>query len=161
MTEDVAAAPRRIVLVSCGMRKRREPAEAQRLYTSELFEKSAAYARASFDRWFILSAAHGLVLPDTMLEPYDRSIAELTVPEQEAWARQVAGDLRRLQPGTVATRGPRLGAAGAETTITLLAGRAYAEPLMPLIVVAQPLRGMRTDDRIAWLKQQLARATSE
>jgi hypothetical protein len=148
-------ARRRVVLVGCSQRKLDHPAEAQELYASELFQKSAAYAR-SVDRWFIVSAEHGLVRPDMELQPYDRSITELSQPARQAWAQSVAAGLQELEPGTVAGHGRRLGAIGAQTAIMLLAGRDYAEPLMPLIEMILPLRGMRTDARLSWLNQQLS-----
>ncbi|WP_373427871.1 DUF6884 domain-containing protein [Arthrobacter globiformis] len=36
---------------------------------SQLFKKAAAYADRTCDRWYILSAKHHLVHPDTVIDP--------------------------------------------------------------------------------------------
>jgi hypothetical protein len=43
--------------------------------------------------WGILSAKHGLVLPDQVLEPYDVRLSQLPNREQEAWKTKVKGQL--------------------------------------------------------------------
>ena len=56
-------------LVACASQKLQRPAPARELYVSQLFKKASAYAGLTCDRWYILSAKHGLVHPDTVLEP--------------------------------------------------------------------------------------------
>lgn len=58
-------------LVGCASQKLRRAAPARELYVSQLFKKASAYAEKTCDRWYILSAKHGLVHPDEVLEPYD------------------------------------------------------------------------------------------
>ncbi len=64
-----------ITLVACSAAKAKEPKRARSLYTSDWFRKARSYAEAREavcgDPWFILSAEHGLVHPDTELAPYD------------------------------------------------------------------------------------------
>ncbi len=45
------------------------PSPAKDLYVSALFDKERAYAERTGIPWFILSAQHGLVAPDEVLEP--------------------------------------------------------------------------------------------
>jgi len=60
------------VLVQCTDSKRDERSMAQNLYDeSTYFCKMRNYAIATGKPWFILSAKHGLVHPNTKLEPYD------------------------------------------------------------------------------------------
>jgi hypothetical protein len=61
----------RIGLVGCGRAKRpgRHPARA--LYVGTLFRKALAYSEGMYDRTYILSALHGLVEPDRVLDWYD------------------------------------------------------------------------------------------
>jgi len=60
------------VLVQCTDSKRDEKSMAQNLYDeSTYFCKMRAYAIATGAPWFILSAKHGLVHPNTEIEPYD------------------------------------------------------------------------------------------
>lgn len=61
--------PADIVLVGCAKSKRPHGAAAKDLYTSDYFSKMRAYAESTGRPWFILSAEHGLVSPDGLLEP--------------------------------------------------------------------------------------------
>ncbi|WP_395858435.1 DUF6884 domain-containing protein [Arthrobacter sp. KBS0702] len=36
-----------------------------------MFKKASAYAELTCDRWYILSAKHGLLHPDEIIQPYD------------------------------------------------------------------------------------------
>ena len=67
--------PHKIALVACGSQKTEVPGIVELLYMGDLFTKSRRYTIANSDRWFILSAKHGLVSPDEPLEPYDRAAA--------------------------------------------------------------------------------------
>ena len=58
---------RKIALVACVSRKTPRPLPAQDLYVSDWFRKASAYARRVADEWYILSAKHGLVSPDTVI----------------------------------------------------------------------------------------------
>jgi uncharacterized protein DUF6884 len=49
-------------------------APAEDLHVSPLFVGRCRYVEGSCDRWFILSAEHGLVTPATELEPYDETL---------------------------------------------------------------------------------------
>jgi len=67
-----------MILIQCTKSKRDEPAPARHLYDkSAYFRCMRAYAVATGEQWYILSAKHGLVDPDTVLEPYDdRGLSE-------------------------------------------------------------------------------------
>ena len=82
-----------IALVGCAAAKLSRPAPARDLYTSQLFRKASAYAEANADRWYILSAKHGLVSPDTVLEPYDTKLGHKHGPAIWDWAERVARQL--------------------------------------------------------------------
>lgn len=56
-------------LVGCASQKLKRPVPARELYVSQLFKKASAYAELTCDRWFVLSAMHGLVHSETVLEP--------------------------------------------------------------------------------------------
>jgi hypothetical protein len=47
-------------LVGCASQKLRRPVPARELYVSQLFKKASAYAEATCDRWYVLSAMHEL-----------------------------------------------------------------------------------------------------
>ncbi len=84
----------KIGLVGCGARKLARPAPARELYTGTLFRLSSAYAERVCDEWYVLSALHGLVRPDVVLEPYDLTLTDVSIVGRRAWA---AGVLARLE----------------------------------------------------------------
>ncbi len=129
----------RIALVACGKGKRDHPAPARDLYSGALFRKASAYCEATYDRWYILSAKHGLVDPETVVAPYDLSLSHLDRAERGAWAERVAEDLRRLDV--------------LDAAFFLHAGEKYARPLEPLLGEAhRPLRGLGIGKQLAWYR---------
>ncbi len=104
----------KLVLVGCGAAKRDEAVEARNLYTSNYFALKRRYAERSGE-WRVLSAEHGLVHPETVLEPYDTVVDDLDTEETEAWAEDVTDDLREL--------------VDAVDEVVVLAGASYIDPL--------------------------------
>lgn len=88
----------RIGLVGCVKSKRVVPAKAADIYVSALFRGRRAYVEETCDRWFILSAKHGLVLPNQTLQPYDLAMSSLSVQQRRAWSADVIRDLHRQIP---------------------------------------------------------------
>jgi hypothetical protein len=137
----------RLVLVSCTKTKRDQPAPAADLYDpSDYFRKQRAFAQADGDEWGILSAEHGFVRPDTVLEPYETFIGDV---DAEEWAETVADQL-----GGVLSRNDE---------VVITAGKAYADPLVPELEyrfgvdVLEPFRGLQIGKR----KAEMARRTTE
>jgi len=132
-----------LVLVSCSKRKRATAAPAQDLYTSPLFRKSRTYAESTGVPWFVLSAKHGLVSPETVLEPYDVTLSTTHREYRREWARRVLSQLGEA-------RGSLDG-----KSIEIHAGAAYTTSLRPLLeargaLVSEPLHGLRQGQRLAW-----------
>ena len=99
-----------VTLISCTNAKRDHEAPARMLYDkSAYFRAMRRWAEARGGPWYILSAKHGLVRPDTRLEPYDER------------------GLSESQAETIATQ---LHADGV-TTVHLTAGRDYTAELVP------------------------------
>lgn len=69
---------------------------ARDLYTSTLFTGRRRYVEDSCDRWFVLSARHGLVRDDEWLEPYDETLNDQSARSKRRWAEIVLGDLDAL-----------------------------------------------------------------
>ena len=84
----------RIGLVGCVKEKAAVALPARQLYTSTLFRGRARYVARSCDRWFILSALHGLVEPDAVLQPYDQSLDGASRQYRREWSQRVLGQLR-------------------------------------------------------------------
>lgn len=104
------ASPDEVVIVACGGRKQDRPAPAGELYTGSYHAACRKAAAARGGRVVILSARHGLLPLDRVVDPYEQ---------------------RMGRPGCITARQVRdqavaLGIAGARR-VTVLAGWAYAE----------------------------------
>nr|WP_277924495.1 DUF6884 domain-containing protein [Sphingomonas sp. CROZ-RG-20F-R02-07] len=110
-----------IYLVACVSQKLDRRAPAAELYRSDWFRKARTYVEETGERWYVLSAAHGLVEPAKRLSPYDVTLRDLTAAERRLWGKKTVRQLRRAI-------GPRY--AG---PIVFLAGRLYCEPLLAFV----------------------------
>lgn len=61
---------RTVYLVACTKTKAAGPRAAKDLYTSPWFRKARRYVESRPGCWFILSAEHGLLDPETVIAPY-------------------------------------------------------------------------------------------
>jgi hypothetical protein len=152
----------RVALIACSARKLDRPAPARELYQGDLFRRAVAYAGATCDCWYVLSAPHHVVDPHQVLEPYELSLQDvvrsgrgcLLHPDPHtAWVTRCRGALM----GDRSALGPRVRPGD---TVVMLAGQLYAEPLGAWlrawgVAVDRPLRGMGIGQQRAWL----ARAT--
>lgn len=140
----------RIAIVGCSSKKASAACAAREMYTSPLFRAARAYAEATCDRWYILSALHGLLEPATVIEPYDQRLSPATI---EAWGWGV----RVGQQLDAAILWP----AEREAEIVMLAGELYADAIDPTdreYYWDEPLRGMGIGERLAWLKKNTPEA---
>jgi uncharacterized protein DUF6884 len=80
---------RTVCIVSCTAHKRDTRMPAENLYSSDLFYKSRRFAQANFDSWLILSAKHGLIKPDQVIEPYDCNLGSLSAVERATLSKKV------------------------------------------------------------------------
>lgn len=148
MTSDTAAdgrvTPAAVVaLVSCVKKKRETPAPAQDLYVSQLFRGLRVYAERDADAWFILSAEHGLLRPEQIVAPYERTLNTMAKADRIEWAGRVGQQLLGVLP------------VGAK--IVMLAGERYREFLLPLLIghgfaVSVPLAGLKLGEQLQRLK---------
>ena len=131
-----------IHLVSCAARKQPVPAPAKCLYTSALFRKARSHVVGTSLPWFILSAEYGLVRPDEVIAPYDRTLNTMSVADRRCWAR---GGLMQLEPHLEGV-----------TEVVFLAGLRYREFLTPSLqrrglLVSVPMQGFRIGEQLRWL----------
>ena len=89
-----------VYLVSCVGMKRAEPAPARELYISPWFKGVRELVERSGLPWFILSAEHGLVSPNEILAPYERTLNTMGKEERRAWARRVQAQMEQRLPGS-------------------------------------------------------------
>lgn len=132
----------RVALVGCGKSKLDRPAKARDLYTGNLFRAARTYAERCTDEWLILSASHGVVEPDTILEPYERTLSSMRLSELEAYWRRNRSWLDQTYHGL-------------DVEFVGLAGRDYLGGLGGLNL-SEPLDGMGIGQRLKWLKEAAA-----
>jgi hypothetical protein len=131
-------------LVSCVSKKGRIATGARDLYTSEWFTKARAYVEVSEAPWFILSAEHGLLAPDEIIAPYEKTLNRMGVAERRGWAKRVIAQMDSKLPTC--------------EQIVLFAGARYREFLMDYLGrraqrVIVPLEGLRLGQQLAWLSR--------
>ncbi|ADJ16693.1 DUF6884 domain-containing protein [Halalkalicoccus jeotgali] len=134
-----------IGLISCTKSKRDDSAQPKDLYMeSPLFRKARAYTERVHDDWYVLSAKHHLLDPDgPPIDPYEETLTTATVDQRREWAQTVFDQLSTnglLKP---------------DTTLVIHAGKAYYEPLLPLlkdepVSIEVPTEGLQIGNTLAW-----------
>ena len=133
-----------IYLVSCVSQKQDQASPARDLYVSDWFHKARRYAEESGCPWFILSAEYGLVAPDQVVAPYQRTLNRMAVAERRAWANRVDRQLTEAVPELAA--------------VVFLAGERYREFLAEhlakrSVAVSVPMEGLQIGKQKRWLLQ--------
>lgn len=82
-----------LILVGCVKSKLNYRSSAKDLYNSRLWCCRRAYAEQADVPWYILSAKHGLLTPETRITPYDSTLADLPAARRRVWAAQVVNDI--------------------------------------------------------------------
>lgn len=160
---------RTIGLIACGKTKLDAPAPAGELYTGPLFRMARAYIEATCDEWGILSAKHGLVMPQTVIAPYDQRIPRQKF-ERLWWRRNINARIRSRWCAN-AYRNDRPDGHGShfvdwapellDVRFVILAGAEYREVMDPdrdwgcAIPFEAPMAGMQIGEQLSWLKRQL------
>lgn len=85
----------RIALISCVSQKEKHKCMVKDLYTSSLFKKTWEYATKieKPDGVYILSALHGLIRFNEVIEPYDKTLLTMSKEEALEWAEKVKKQL--------------------------------------------------------------------
>ena len=83
----------RIGLVGSVKAKLTRPSAAEDLYVSTLFTGRRRYVERTCDRWFVLSAKHGLLEPTALVEPYDETLKTKGRLERRRWSESVLEQL--------------------------------------------------------------------
>jgi hypothetical protein len=130
-------------LVACVGKKQPKALPARDLYASAWFRKVRSQVESTGCPWFILSAAFGLLHPETVIEPYEKTLNRMPVAERRAWASNVIAQMDRALAGY--------------EEIVVFAGRHYRQFLMDYLgrrfkVVRVPLAGMGIGRQLKWLK---------
>lgn len=146
-----------IALVGCSATKLDRASPARELYSSPLFQKSLAYAeRVLFaQHTFILSAKHGAIAPEKVIEPYDLVLKAFEPWELADWAHVVGIQLRdALGLNLVEPSPPNL-------RFVLLASDLYLPDLPQGCILEKPLAGKQIGERLSCLNAHLAAVPRE
>lgn len=108
-----------------------------------------AYCEENHDRWYVLSAKHGLLEPDREpIEPYNETLRDATVDEKREWAEGVFGELQTQE------------LLDEDTTLVVHAGKDYYGELLPLledtdVTIEIPTEGLGLGEKMAWYNDRL------
>lgn len=136
----------RIALVACSKTKSTVKAPAAALYTSSLFRKSLLAALDISSSVYIVSAKHGLLRLDQMIEPYDVTLKRMPKHDRLVWAentgRQLADALNR------------------HDVVTAFCGNEYIYPLRSAFSqigcrIELPLHGLSLGKRLSALRTRI------
>jgi hypothetical protein len=130
-----------VCLIACCGPKVADSAPVRHLYTSPLFRKSVAFAERNWWRWAVLSAKHGVVQPDDVLDPYDQTLSSMTAWERFEWAGKTRRQLEMVFD---------LG-----TEFVVLAGKHYRAAVAGLPHTV-PMAGLGIGRQLQWLTERLA-----
>jgi len=137
----------KVGLLATARKKAPHPARAVDFYQSPLFKKAVAYARRTYDRFYFYNAKDGLLLPDTIMYPYDVSIRSFTRKEREAWAERVVDALAFYE-------------SPAHIDLYLHGGLVYRRHLEPALAAKGfrfevPLKGYGIGQQMKWYSERL------
>ncbi|MBO4140358.1 hypothetical protein J5U46_09410 [Micromonospora tulbaghiae] len=136
-----------IALIGCVKTKLDHPVPAHDLYVSPLFIRRRTYVERHARRYYILSAEHGLVAPETVIAPYDTALAQQSKDYRRAWGQWVAAKLMRAESQV------------RDRVVEIHAGDEYAQAIAPLLTqagatVRRPLAGLTFGEQLAWYGRQ-------
>ena len=133
----------RLYLVSCVGKKGNCPVPAKDLYRSTWFKLARAWVERAAAPWFILSAKHGLVHPDTVIAPYDERLDTMPIVARRGWAKRVNSQLAETLPDV--------------GEVVIFAGQRYREYIERQLrarytSISVPMEGLRIGEQLRWLK---------
>ena len=130
-----------IYLVACVAKKAAYAMPAREIYQSEWFQRARAFVESTGAEWRILSAAHGLLHPGTVILPYDSTLTSMGIDKRREWAANVRRRITNELP------------AGGRCVV--LAGQRYREFLIDFLRsrydVEVPMQGMGIGHQLQFL----------
>lgn len=132
-----------IGLVSCTKSKKDEKSKPKELYMeSQLFRKKRKYVEENHNKWYILSAKHGLLDPDgEPIEPYDDTLSGARMDRKREWTKKIFDQMK--EEGLL------------DHKLVFHAGKDYYECLLPLLDEQDtpyllPTEGLSIGEKLAW-----------
>lgn len=135
-----------VYLVACVKSKQGQPTPARELYTSTWFQRARQFVDSTGSPWYVLSALYGLLEPDDVVAPYDRTLKHMSAAERRSWGERVRRQLESMD-----IDGKR---------VVLLAGRAYREPILDYLrdhasSIDIPMEHLSQGQQLQWLGERV------
>jgi cytoplasmic iron level regulating protein YaaA (DUF328/UPF0246 family) len=105
-----------------------------------------SYAQRNSEKWFILSAEHGVLMPNEIISPYERTLNKMSKVERLEWTKKVQRRLLELMPS--------------DASIVILAGERYRKGIVSFLLergfpVEVPMEGLKFGLQLRWLKEKI------
>ncbi|MEG2411514.1 MAG: hypothetical protein RSA29_07395 [Clostridium sp.] len=138
---------KKIALISCSKSKKGYKCKAKELYSeSQLFKLSYLYAKTIADEVYILSAKHGVISEEELIEPYEKALTVYDYSEKKLWSQAVLYQLSKISDLK-------------NDKFYILAGKDYYEDLLVDIKNYElPLGKLRYGDRIKYLSELVGKS---
>jgi len=129
-----------IYFIACSATKLDRAAPACDLYQGQAFKAARQLAEKHRADYWILSAKHGLIHPDTITAPYNDYLGAMNKAQRTIWGAMVCEQIK---------------AAGLTSrAAVILAGKHYADPIAHLFpTLDRPLAGLGIGQQLRKLKQ--------
>ncbi len=137
---------KKIALISCSKGKKNYSCKSMYMYDSVLFKKAKKYVESqNYCEWFILSAKHGLLNPENIIEPYDLTLNNMGRDNLIKWSNSVFIQLCQMNI----------------SVIDFYAGDNYRKYLIPLLEFENiecniPLKGLGIGQQLQFYKNKEA-----
>jgi uncharacterized HhH-GPD family protein len=131
------------IILGCVSTKVAGPTRAKDLYASPLWMKRRRYAESTGKPWFIFSARHGIIEPDSVIEWYDVAMSRLASDEIRRMGEQASEQLSSFVGDLNGRR------------FEIHAGASYVRALKPALArrgasLDQPLEGLTFGRQLHW-----------
>lgn len=144
--------PRTIIyLLGCGKQKQKTGwfGPARELYTGSLFKAKLRFAEKVEVKWYIVSAKFGLMDPNQVVTPYDRTMNDLSPIDRPLWAMRV---VTKLILKLCRSKLPN------DFTLHLHMGKEYCDSIRSFLYLAGfnvilPVEGLGQGEQMKWYSE--------
>ncbi|MFD2618004.1 DUF6884 domain-containing protein [Terrilactibacillus laevilacticus] len=138
---------KKVALMATARKKSKETAPVIEFYQSPLFKKSVQYALENYDTLYFYNAKDGLLLPDTVMAPYDVSIRTFSNQQRRKWGEKVVKAFCQYEKPD-------------QIQLYLHGGNIYRKYLEPVLhergfTFEIPLKGLGIGQQLKWYDKKL------
>lgn len=131
------------IFIGCVKKKLNYPEKAKNIYISDFFKKSYEFAETYNGNIYILSAKYGLLTPDTVIAPYDKTLNNMSEKQKKNWAYKV---YKQMQEKNI----------NFEEKAIFLAGVNYRKYIKSLFKdYEEPLKGLGIGKQLQYMNKKI------